>query len=57
MVKMREEFRRRRTKYFRVLRPGFVSGIDPAEEAVYPRRETAICICLSSGGGKFEYIN
>ncbi len=27
-----------------------------AKEAFYTRRETAVCICLSSGGGSFEYI-
>ncbi len=27
------------------------------KEVIYPRRETAICICPSSGGGRFVYIN
>jgi hypothetical protein len=26
------------------------------KEALYTRRETAVCICPSSGGGSFEYI-
>jgi hypothetical protein len=25
------------------------------KKALYTRRETAICICPSSGGGRFEY--
>jgi hypothetical protein len=28
----------------------------PTKEALYPRKETTICICLSSGVGRFEYI-
>jgi hypothetical protein len=27
------------------------------KETVYPRRETAVCICPSSGGRRFVYIN
>ncbi len=29
----------------------------PTKEALYPRRETAVCICPISGGGRFVYIN
>ncbi len=36
---------------------GEVGGSGGVKEALYPRRETAVCICPSSGGGRFKYTN
>ncbi len=36
---------------------GEVRGSGGVKEALYPRRETSVCICPSRGGGRFKYTN